>query len=156
MIEETSVAALGRLPSGLFIVTVRNGEAETGMLASWVQQCSFEPPQITMALKQGRPIDEWLTIGSSFVVNIIGEGQTQFTRHFGKGFAPDEPAFEGLSVDRSASAPVLTDSLAFLDCQIVERVSAGDHDLIVAKVVGGRMLTEGKPIVHIRKSGAHY
>ena len=34
-------AALGKVPSGLFILTVGRGQAETGMLASWVQQCSF-------------------------------------------------------------------------------------------------------------------
>ena len=31
--------ALGKIPSGLFVVTVRRDEAETGLLASWLQQC---------------------------------------------------------------------------------------------------------------------
>ena len=55
-------AALGRIASGLFIVTAQRGDAETGMLASWVQQCSFDPPQISMCLRQGRDINAWLEV----------------------------------------------------------------------------------------------
>ena len=31
-------AALGRIPSGLFVVTACRGDDATGMLASWVQR----------------------------------------------------------------------------------------------------------------------
>jgi len=158
MATETSewAAALGQLPSGLFIVTVREGEAETGMLASWVQQCSFDPPRVSIAVKPGRLAGDWLRPGKAFVVNVIGEGQTHLVKHFGKGFAPGEPAFEGLNVDASKSAPVLTYALAYLEVEAAERVSAGDHDLVIATVVGGTVLRDGKPTVHVRKSGMHY
>ena len=36
---DSALAALGRIPSGLFVLTLRHGGRETGMLASWVQQC---------------------------------------------------------------------------------------------------------------------
>src|SRR4051812_45139120 len=91
--------ALGKIPSGLFIVTGRKGQSETGMLASWVQQCSFDPPQITLAIKRGRDIIDWLEDGASFTVNILDASQTDMIVHFGRGFAPEEPAFEGLDVE---------------------------------------------------------
>jgi flavin reductase (DIM6/NTAB) family NADH-FMN oxidoreductase RutF len=91
-------AALGRIPSGLFVVTVRHGDAETGMLASWVQQCSFEPPQISVAVKQGRDVLAWLTDGAPFTLNVLDDSQTDMLIHFGKGFQLDEPAFNGLEV----------------------------------------------------------
>ena len=47
-------AALGRVPSGLFVLTIRRGSAETGMLVSWVQQCSFDPPLVSLAVQRGR------------------------------------------------------------------------------------------------------
>ena len=59
--NHTLSAALGRIPSGLFILTVRHGSKETGMLASWVQQCSFDPPRLTMAIRKGRDVLDWLT-----------------------------------------------------------------------------------------------
>ncbi len=150
-------AALGRIPSGMFIVTVRHGEDETGMLASWIQQCSFDPPQVSIAVRRGRWLAGWLTEGAALVVNILDDAQTDMIVHFGRGFAPDEPAFNGLEIQRSESnTAVLSDALAFLDCRVQTSVSAGDHDLCIARVVGGRVLNEGHSMVHIRKSGLHY
>ena len=150
-------AALGRIPSGLFIITARHGEAETGMLASWVQQCSFNPPQVSVALKSGRDVWRWLTPGATFVLNVLDDTQTDMIAHFGRGFDPDEPAFERLAVDRPDGAPpVLTEALAYLECQVVDRIPAGDHDLFLGRVLAGTLLEEGQPMVHIRKNGLHY
>lgn len=150
-------SALGRIPSGLFILTARQARAETGMLVSWVQQCSFTPPLVSIALRAGRDIVGWLTDGASFTLNILDATQTDMIAHFGKGFAADQPAFEGLEIDRSeAGNVVLSEALAYLDCAVHSRCGAGDHELLVARVLAGRVLGEGPPMVHVRKSGAHY
>jgi flavin reductase (DIM6/NTAB) family NADH-FMN oxidoreductase RutF len=39
---------------------------------------------------------------------------------------------------------------------VTGRFAAGDHDLFVGQVIGGRLLAQGQPMVHVRKSGAHY
>src|SRR5947209_1195631 len=102
------LSALGRIPSGLFILTARRGDAETGMLASWVQQCSFEPPQVTVALKPGREVWAWLGDGAAFTLNILDDSQTDMISHFGRGFALTEPAFTNLAVERQGDGgPVL-------------------------------------------------
>jgi flavin reductase (DIM6/NTAB) family NADH-FMN oxidoreductase RutF len=150
-------AALGRVPSGLFIVTARRGEAETGLLASWVQQCSFDPPQLSLAVRRDRDLLDWLTPDAAFTVNVLDDTQTDMIVHFGKGFAAGEPAFTGLDVDRPGGAPpVLLEALAYLECRVVARHPAGDHDLIVGRVVAGALLGEGQPMIHVRKSGMHY
>ena len=148
--------ALGRVASGLFIVTVRRGDGETGMLASWVQQCSFEPPLVSFALKRGRWVAAWLTAGAPLFVNVLDDTQTDMIVHFGRGFAEGDPAFDGLEVERTEAGVVLADALACLECRVRSSVPAGDHDLFLAEVVGGRMLGEGHPMVHVRKSGLHY
>lgn len=149
--------ALGRIASGLFILTARHGDAETGMLASWIQQCSFDPPQISLAIQRGRAITEWLTEGAAFTVNILDESQTDMLIHFGRGFELNEPAFTGLEIEHPLSgAPVLAEAVGYLECRIVGRFPAGDHDVFLAQVIGGNLLSEGHPMVHIRKSGLHY
>ena len=150
-------AALGRIPSGLFILTARRGEAETGMLASWVQQCSFSPPQISLALQRERDIARLLTPGSAFTLNILDDTQTDMLVHFGRGFELGEPAFTDLDVLRGESnGPVLSEALAYLTCEVAGRCSGGDHDLFIGKVIGGRLLSERHPMVHLRRSGHHY
>jgi flavin reductase (DIM6/NTAB) family NADH-FMN oxidoreductase RutF len=149
--------ALGRVPSGLFILTVRHGNDETGMLASWVQQCSFEPPQASCAVRRDRAVLAWLTPGAPFAINVLDEDQTDLLVHFGKGFELGQPAFNGLDVERpEGAAAVLLDALAYLDCRVAGRYAAGDHELVIGRVVAGRVLSEGKPMVHIRKNGLRY
>jgi flavin reductase (DIM6/NTAB) family NADH-FMN oxidoreductase RutF len=155
--EKSLAAALGRIPSGLFVLTARRGKDETGMLASWVQQCSFTPAQIVVAVNEKRSVLEWLKDGAPLAVNILGEGAKELLSHFGKGFEPGEPAFEGIEVMRHREgAPTLPAAHAVLDCRVAGRHSAGDHVLIVARVVAGRVQHEGRPGVHVRRSGAHY
>ena len=155
--DKQMAAALGRIASGLFVLTVRRGSAETGMLASWIQQCSFDPPQISVAVRRGRDLADWLTPDSSFTINILDSSQTDMIVHFGRGFALNEPAFTGLEIARSeAGNPLLAEALAYLDCSVVGKYPAGDHDLFIGKVIAGRLLGEGQPMVHVRKSGLHY
>src|SRR5687768_64119 len=87
--------ALGQIPSGGSILTARDGERVTGMLASWVQQASFESPAITVAVRHGRPVQELIEASGHFVLNLIGEDRGPMFKHFSRGFGPDEPAFQG-------------------------------------------------------------
>jgi flavin reductase (DIM6/NTAB) family NADH-FMN oxidoreductase RutF len=149
--------ALGRIPSGLFVLTARGGGQETGMLASWVQQCSFDPPQVSAAVRKGRDVLDWLSDGAAFVVNVIPENGKALVAHFGKGFGPGEPAFEGLEVRRGGETPpVLLASHAYLECRVAGRFDAGDHVLVIGRVVAGAVLHHGGPIVHVRKNGLKY
>ena len=75
---------LGRLPSGIYILTVGEGNDSTGMLASWVQQAAFEPPMVSVALKRGRHISERIEAGEPFVLNVVGEGHKSLLKHFAK------------------------------------------------------------------------
>ena len=154
---ESLAAALGRIPSGLFVLTARHGDNETGMLASWVQQCSFDPPQVTVAVKKGRDLLEWLSPGATFILNVLPEGAKTLIGHFGKGFEPDQPAFEGLKVKRDhGQGPILLAAHAYLACRVVDRVEAGDHVLVIARVTAGAVLNPGHPTVHVRKNGLKY
>jgi flavin reductase (DIM6/NTAB) family NADH-FMN oxidoreductase RutF len=91
------------------------------------------------------------------VINILGESDKALMKHFAKGFTPEEPAFEGLRVERSADGvPVLPDAMANLECRVRGRREVGDHLLILAEVVGGGLTGEGPPMVHVRRSGANY
>jgi flavin reductase (DIM6/NTAB) family NADH-FMN oxidoreductase RutF len=149
---------LGRVPSGIFILTVGTGNRATGMLASWVQQAGFEPPMISLAVKLGRFVCEWLTEGQPFVLNLVGESQSAFLKHFSRGFEPNEPAFEGVPITHCRrGVPILSDALGHLECEPVRHVDSGDHRVFLANVVRGRLnQIHSRPMVHIRKSGAKY
>jgi flavin reductase (DIM6/NTAB) family NADH-FMN oxidoreductase RutF len=155
--EGGAAEAMGRIPSGIFIVTAMHAAAETGLLASWVQQCSFEPLMVTVAVRQGRDVTTWLVTGAPFTINILAEGQSGLVAHFGKGFQLGQPAFAGLNLLRQpGTAPVLADALAYLDCRVEGHHASGDHELFLGRVVGGRLIGTARPMVHVRKNGLRY
>jgi flavin reductase (DIM6/NTAB) family NADH-FMN oxidoreductase RutF len=150
-------AVLGKVPSGLFILTVRHDDQETGMLASWVMQAGFEPPMVSVAVKQGRYVEQWLSGGSPFVLNALGENHKSLLSHFGRGFEPGEAAFNGLNVVRTAGGiPALADTLGYLECRPKGHVDSSDHRVFLAEVTAGTLASDVSPYVHIRKNGLKY
>ncbi len=148
---------LGRISSGIFILTVKNGDQETGMLASWVMQAGFEPPMISVSVKKGRYIAGWLDQGLPFVLNVVAEGQVNLLKHFSRGFEPQEPAFEGVDVARTPNGiPVLSEALGHLECKPSGSIESGDHHVFLAEVTGGCLSREAKPMIHVRKNGMQY
>ena len=149
--------ALGRVPSGLFVVTFQD-DPDAALLASWVQQCSFEPPMISMAVRQGRDIIAHLAAnGAAFAVNILAEGQKDLLGHFGKGRALSKLPDSHLRLTRhEGRAAALAEALAVLHCEVAGRHVAGDHVVFFARVVAGKMHSHEQPYVHIRKSGLTY
>ncbi len=152
---------LGRVASGVYILTVGTGERATGMLASWVVQAGFDPPMVSVAVKSGRYVEEWLTAGEPFVLNVLAEKQFDFLKHFGSGFDIDEPAFEGLAISHCPrGVPILSDGLGYLECEPTAHVDSGDHRIFLAKVVRGGLHSDkhpdAGPMTHIRKTGKHY
>lgn len=148
---------LGRVASGIFILTVGQGDQATGMLASWVMQAGFEPPMVTVAVNRKRYVCDWLAAGQPFTLSVVAEGQTHLLKHFGKGFEPGEPAFVGLEThDGDNGVPALIDALGRIECEPTAHVDSGDHRIFLAQVTAGALGPHAAPMIHIRKSGANY
>jgi flavin reductase (DIM6/NTAB) family NADH-FMN oxidoreductase RutF len=149
---------LGRIPSGIFVLTVGTGARATGMLSSWVMQAGFDPPMVSVAVKLGRPACDRMSEGQPFVLNVVGQSQTSLMKHFSKGFEPGEPAFEGLDITHCArGVPILKAAIGHLECEPISHIDSGDHRVFLAKVVRGKLRdADAKPRVHIRTSGAKY
>lgn len=159
--HETIGRVLGRVPSGVFIVTAGDGEGlETGLLASWIQQAGFEPPTISVAVNKSRYLNDWLAKHPRLVINVVGDKQFEFLKHFGKGFEPEQPAFEGLMIERAKNGlPVLADAIGFLEGSITGQVESGDHTIYLVEIEHAgahETLDESQPYVHVRKSGFGY
>ena len=152
--------ALGRLSGGLYVVTARQQERASAMVASWVSQASFEPPGITVAVAKDRAIEALMQVGDRFVLNILREDNHQgLLRHFLKRFPPGADRFAGVStLDGVAEGgPVLGDALAYLGCRVQQRMEGPDHWIIYAEVEQGNVAdSQASTAVHHRKVGNHY
>lgn len=148
--------AIGRIPSGCSILTAAHNGRATGVLASWVQQAAFEPPSVTVCLKQDRPATELVDSAQQFLLNVVGEDPTTMFKHFGKGYSLEEDAFTGLDVRDTDFGPLIESCIAHLGCRVVNSVPVGDHALYVAEVVAAGFVEDARPYTHLRRSGLTY
>jgi flavorubredoxin/flavin reductase (DIM6/NTAB) family NADH-FMN oxidoreductase RutF len=151
--------AVGRIVGSLCIVTARQGEVSSAMLASWVSQASFAPPGFTVAVAKDRAIESLLYPGSPFVLNILAEGRHLGPmKHFLKPFAPGEDRFAGVETEMAENdAPILAEAVAYLECSVSQRMECGDHWLVYATVETGQVLDgNAKTAIHHRRTGTHY
>lgn len=151
--------ALGRISSGLYIVTTQKGEVQSAMLASWVTQASLTPLGVAIAVSKERAIASLMQLGDRFVLNVLGEDNHQgLIKHFLKRFAPGANRFEGVKTyPASNGSPILVDALAYMECEITSRMDCGDHWVIYSTVKTGRVANvNALTAVHHRKIGNHY
>lgn len=157
--EEISnlAAAVGKIPSGLFIVTsVLEGKKE-GYLGSWIQQASFSPLLINVAIRPGRPCYDAIKAHGRFCVNVMGGKNGGAMKPF---WNPDSTPDPFAAIEWSLSPRgniIIGTALAAIECEVRSAFTPGDHEILFAEVVDGHILQpEDKPLTHVRKSGLGY
>jgi flavorubredoxin/flavin reductase (DIM6/NTAB) family NADH-FMN oxidoreductase RutF len=151
--------ALGRLSTGLYILTAHKGNFSSAMLASWVAQASFKPLGVTVVVAKDRAIESLLQVGDHFVLNVLEEGNYQgLMKHFIQRFPPGADRFERVKTYQANNGcPILADALAYLECEVKSRLDCGDHWTIYSTVSVGRLSKpDALTAVHHRKVGNHY
>ncbi len=151
--------ALGRISSGLYIITAQKGDVTSAMLASWVSQASFTPLGLTIAVAKDRAIESLMLVGDHFVLNVLQEGNhLHLMKHFLKRFAPGADRFAGIKTQTAENgSPILTDALAYLECAVTTRMETSDHWIVYSTVDAGRVSKlEALTAVHHRKVGNYY
>ena len=158
-LKQTAGKALGRVPSGVYILTAAHGGDATAMMASWVQQAGFDPPAVSVAMAKGRPIVELIAASRTFALSIIPEGDSSLMKRYARGVKPGDDPFAGVETFATPSGiPAMKTALAWLECRLIHTCAfGGDHDLLIGEVVAGNILQAGgTAFMHQRGSGFHY
>jgi flavin reductase (DIM6/NTAB) family NADH-FMN oxidoreductase RutF len=130
-----------RLTAGVYVVGVADGERRSAFTAAWLTQVSFDPLLLALSVNPGHASWPLLLAGGGFTVSVLSREQLHLARHFGTRSAREGDKLAGIGWRPVGSgAPVLDDALAWLECRLVQRVRAGDHELVIARPVGGEIL----------------
>ncbi|MDZ8023431.1 MAG: diflavin flavoprotein [Nostoc sp. SerVER01] len=151
--------AVGRIVGSLCVLTAKQDDISSAMLASWVSQASFSPPGLTIAVAKDRAVESLTHSGNKFVLNILKEGNhLGLMKHFLKPFGPGQDRFADVAAEVAQNgSPILKDALAYLECSVQNRMESGDHWLVYATVDNGKLLdNDGVTAVHHRKTATHY
>lgn len=136
--------ALGLTPSGLYVMTAAHDGKSAGVLASWVQRCSNEPPLVSVALFKGHPIEPLIRDSRAFALCQLSEEDRLLARRFSRAEA-DPSVFDTLEIETLVSgAPCIKRAVAALDLEVHRHVDLdADHELFIGLVRDARMFNPG-------------
>jgi flavin reductase (DIM6/NTAB) family NADH-FMN oxidoreductase RutF len=135
-----------RWASGLVVVTTATQGSEAGLRGITVAAfmiVSLEPPLVAFCPTIEGEFGQLLTRSGRFAASILDRGQEVLAEHFAaRGPLPDA-AFTGIPHDlTSAGLPVLAGSLGWVEGEVEDIRSAGDHLLVLGRVTGARLLPD--------------
>jgi flavin reductase (DIM6/NTAB) family NADH-FMN oxidoreductase RutF len=141
-------AALGRFASGVTVVTARDARGNPkGITVSSFASLSLVPPLVLIAIGKEASAHEALSGTDRFAVNVLGEAQEAISRKFAMP-AGKVDQFEGVPTRRGVGdVPLLEDTLATIECRIVERYPGGDHTIFVG-AVDSATTRDGLPLLY--------
>lgn len=126
-------SALGGFVTGITVVTTKvDGGQTRGFTANSFTSVSLEPPLILICIGRHASSFDTFSDCSSFAVNVLGEDQEQVSGIFASK-APDK--FDQVSWREGVTgSPLIKDSLSWFDCDVEQRISAGDHMILIGRV----------------------
>jgi flavin reductase (DIM6/NTAB) family NADH-FMN oxidoreductase RutF len=153
-VNERPLDVFRRLTNGLYVVGVANGDRRDAFAAAWLTQVSFEPLLIALSVNPDHASYPLLVGSGAFTVNVLRRGQLELARHFGtqSGRTVDKLADQQWRPSVSG-APILSEAAAFLECEVVARHGAGDHELVVGRVRSGGVLAPDAPLMTYAETG---
>ena len=147
--------ALESIPYGVSVVTVGQGGVENGLTVSWFSQVSFHPPMIMIAVDSKHYSVEFLHSTKNFTLNLLGQDQKSMAAHFAKASDTQSGKLDGHSTREAESGgTILTEALAYIDCELHSSHQVGSHTMFVGKVVAAERLNDGLPLT--TASGLRY
>jgi len=127
--------AFAQLTTGIYVLTVREGERRHGMSSSWVTQVSGDPPLVMAAVDWRHRTHEVLRRTGRFALNVVGTRSKALEDYFYSGAARRPDNLDSVAwEDSPAGLPYLREAMVSLECRIVSEIGAGDHTLFVAEV----------------------
>ena len=147
MSEESIKDALSRMPYGFYAITSKDDSDVNLMVANWLTQVSFSPRLVALGLQKSSHSHGVISRGGVFAVNIFNQADSDAVMGLTKGRAknPDKVSQATFSASPTIGCPVVEGAAAYIECKVVQIVDAGgDHDIVIAEVVGADVMKEGK------------
>ena len=146
-----NVCALFRkITQGVYVIGVSHGSNRDAFTAACVVQASFNPLLLALSVNPRNASYPLLRESQSFAINVLKQGQLDLARRFGTTSGRDVDKFAGIAWHPATSgAPILDDALAYFDCRLAGSLAAGDHELLLGRVVDGAIMdADAEPMTY--------
>jgi flavin reductase (DIM6/NTAB) family NADH-FMN oxidoreductase RutF len=151
---------LWTLPYGLYVVGSRAGERRNGMTLNWATQVSFDPKLVGIGVEKPAFTHELITDGGVFSLCTIDREDRAIVRKFTK---PVEVDMEAMTLngfefrEGVTGAPILSQAVAWLDCEVRQAVEVGNHTFFIGEVMdSGFHKAEDTPVLRMEDTRMNY
>lgn len=146
--EQAKKTMLRKIPHGLYICGVRDGEEMNGFTASWVMQSSFKPPLIVNCVRCDSGSHKMIEKSGVFAITFLESNQKDLAAQFFKPKSRVGDKFEHVEFYEGAETgcPIIKDSLGYVECKVVDVSDKGDHTIFVGEVIGAGIHREGEQL----------
>jgi flavin reductase (DIM6/NTAB) family NADH-FMN oxidoreductase RutF len=153
---------LWKMPSGLYVVgSTDKAERRNAMTLNFATQLSFDPKWIGIGVEREALTHELISVANVFSLCLINREDRAIVRKFTKPVDVDLAAHtvNGFSyLDGPVTgAPVLTQAVAYIECEVRQPVEIGNHTLFLGEVVNAAFLAdEETPVLRMEDTRMNY
>jgi flavin reductase (DIM6/NTAB) family NADH-FMN oxidoreductase RutF len=138
---------LARRVTGIAVVTARDGDVVHGMTVSAFTEVSLAPPLVLVCADKASNTHPVIARGGVFALNVLANDQAGLSEWFASK-RNEARRFVGVEYETGVTgAPLLTGTVATLECRVRAAHEAGDHVIYVGEVVDLRR-SEREPLVY--------
>jgi flavin reductase (DIM6/NTAB) family NADH-FMN oxidoreductase RutF len=144
--------AMASFATGVTVITAHHAGQDFGMTCNSFNTVSLEPALVLWSLRKASGNREHLEAAGGYTVNILSHAQQPLAMRFTKG--SHEERFAGLMLSRLPTGrPQIVGSSAWFDCALEQIIPAGDHDIMLGRVLnfGVNADANAEPLIYARR-----
>ena len=142
-----------KLTHGVYVIGVSCNGEHNAFTASWVMQVSFNPLLIALSINPNHLSYKILKEGGVFSVNVLPKDRLDLAEHFSHPASTEK--LTGIEWHQGKTiVPILDDAIAFYECKFSHECEAGDHRLVIGRVIYGAVQKSKALPMHYQDTGA--
>ncbi len=133
---------------GVYIVTANHRGKMAGMAASWATQADVNRVAVCMGSQSATR--KLVLASRKFGFHVLACGQRALGGRFGSTSSAKADKFKGMKTRKvKTGAPIFGDCRTWFDCRVEKTASAGDHKIIIGRIVAaGHGKRRAAPLVY--------
>jgi flavin reductase (DIM6/NTAB) family NADH-FMN oxidoreductase RutF len=140
--------ALGRFPTGVAVVTAAGADSHFGITVNSFTSVSLDPPLLLWCMDRRSRRHEVFVKASGFTVSILGTDHKDVSSRLAR---PGEHSLDDIAlIETELGPPALADSLAIFECAAEKKIEAGDHTILLGRVLRFACPSASAPLVFFR------
>ena len=150
---EAFKAGMRLFASGVTLITAEHEGLKAGLIATAVNSVTMDPPTLLVCVNKSASAHSTIDNSNSLCVNLLSLDHSAILEVFSSSTRKDERFKDGEWKTLSTGCPILSDSVASFDCNIIERMHYGTHTIFLAQVEAVHLSgTEIEPVLYMDRA----